>query len=462
MLSIVIPVLREARHLEQLLPELAARCPGAEVIVVDGGSEDDTATVVERFPAVRLLTTARGRARQMNAGARAAGGDILLFLHADTRVPPGAEAAITGALADPRVVGGRFDVAFDNPAPTFRAIAAFMNARSRLTGISTGDQAIFVRHTVFERLGGYPDIPLMEDVALSRRLKRAGRLAPLRLRVTTAARKWEREGVARTVLLMWSLRFLYFCGLSPRRLHRWYYRGPAALLLALALAGPGLAQAPIELPFARPAEPSGPPPGWEPLTFRKIPRHTVYEVVAEGERRVLRAESHAAASGLIRPLDLDPAVYRILSWRWKVENVLQTADARRKDGDDYAARVYVAFRFEPESASLWERARYGTYRALFGRYPPAAALNYVWDNRLPPDTTLDNAYTDRAKMIVLRSGPELVGRWVEERRDIYADYRRLFGAAPPRIAGVAVMTDTDDTGERAVAWYDTLTLHPAE
>src|SRR5262249_61682409 len=130
------------------------------------------------------------------------------------------------ALGDPRVVAGRFDVRFDNPGPAFRMTAALMNLRSRWRGISTGDQAIFVRRAVFEALGGYAEIPLMEDVELTRRLKRAGRLAALRLRVTTAARKWERDGVARTILLMWALRFLYAAGVAPARLHRWYY-GPA-------------------------------------------------------------------------------------------------------------------------------------------------------------------------------------------------------------------------------------------
>jgi rSAM/selenodomain-associated transferase 2 len=223
MLSIIIPVLHEAGHLERLLPDLVARVPSVEIIVVDAGSDEDTVKVMARFQRVRHLQAPRGRARQMNAGAAAATGSILLFLHADTRPPAGFDRAIIEALADPRIVGGRFDVRFDNPALAFRLIAALMNARSRRSGIFTGDQAIFVRRTAFDALGGYPDLPLMEDVELSRRLKRLGRLACLRLRVTTAARKWEQEGVARTIVLMWTLRFLYFCGVAPDRLHRWYY-----------------------------------------------------------------------------------------------------------------------------------------------------------------------------------------------------------------------------------------------
>jgi rSAM/selenodomain-associated transferase 2 len=160
----------------------------------------------------------------MNAGARAARGDVLLFLHADTLLPDGALAAVESAVGDPGVVAGRFDVRFDNPRPVFRMIAWFMNQRSRWSGISTGDQAIFVRREVFEALGGYPDMPLMEDVELCRRLKRRGRLAALRLRVTTSARKWEREGAVWTFLLMWTIRLLCTAGISPARLHRWYYR----------------------------------------------------------------------------------------------------------------------------------------------------------------------------------------------------------------------------------------------
>jgi rSAM/selenodomain-associated transferase 2 len=224
-LSIVVPVLDEAANLARLLPDLLEREPQAEVLVVDGGSTDDSRAVVARTPSVRWVSAPRGRARQMNTGASAAGGDALLFLHADTRLPDGAGAAILAALAEPGVVGGRFDVRLDSRRPLLWIVGTLMNHRSRLTGISTGDQGIFVRREIFDALGGYPDIPLMEDVELSRRLKRRGRLVALRLRVVTSARKWEREGVVRTVLLMWTLRLLYTLGVSPARLHRWYYGG---------------------------------------------------------------------------------------------------------------------------------------------------------------------------------------------------------------------------------------------
>jgi rSAM/selenodomain-associated transferase 2 len=226
MLSAIIPVLNEAKSLESILSRLRATCPAAEVIVVDGGSEDGTSAVVRRFPWVMYLSGRRGRASQMNAGASVAKGEVLLFLHADVRLPAGAEAAIIEAFSDRDIVAGRFDIRFDNPRPVFKVIAFFINLRSRLTKICTGDQALFVRRKTFEELGGYPDIPLMEDVELARRLKRRGRIGCLRSKVTASARKWEREGVFRTILLMWVLRFLYFIGVNPSRLHRWYYGHP--------------------------------------------------------------------------------------------------------------------------------------------------------------------------------------------------------------------------------------------
>ncbi|HYB71582.1 MAG TPA: DUF3047 domain-containing protein [Candidatus Bathyarchaeia archaeon] len=236
----------------------------------------------------------------------------------------------------------------------------------------------------------------------------------------------------------------------------------AAGLLAL-LGATGARADPPAPPgaFAPPVEPGGPPPGWEALTFPKVPRHTRYTVVRDGAGWVLRAESEESASGLYHPVDLDPKVYRVLSWRWKVEGVLQRSDPRVKSGDDFAARVYVAFRYDPATATVWERARFAGFRLFYGRYPPGLALSYVWESRLPVGTVLDSAYTSRSKIVVARSGAAEVGRWVSETHDVYEDYRRIVGGDPPRIVGLALMTDTDDTKDRVVAYYDAITLAPA-
>lgn len=228
-LSVVVPALNEERALAATLARTLA-LGFDEVFVVDGGSRDRTREVATQFverrtsnvPPVIVLSAPTGRASQMNAGAAAASGDALLFLHADTTLPDGARAAIERALADPACVGGRFDVRFDRDRGTAWLVSRMMNLRSRWTGIATGDQALFVRRAVFDRLGGFSDVPIMEDVDFSRRLKRAGRLAALRLKVVTSFRRWEVCGPFRTILLMWLLRFLYWIGVSPHTLKHMY------------------------------------------------------------------------------------------------------------------------------------------------------------------------------------------------------------------------------------------------
>jgi rSAM/selenodomain-associated transferase 2 len=218
--SVIVPTLNEERGIVATLRR--ARQPGVhEIVVVDGGSVDSTRALAHEL-ADLVLSAPRGRAAQMNAGAARASGDILLFLHADTLVPDGFAQAIAAACGEPEVIGGRFDVTLLPSSPLLRLTGELMNWRSRLSRIATGDQGIFIRRDVFERLGGYADIPLMEDIDLSRRMKRAGRIACLPQRVTTSARRWQTEGVIRTILLMWSLRALYFLGVSPSRLRRLY------------------------------------------------------------------------------------------------------------------------------------------------------------------------------------------------------------------------------------------------
>jgi rSAM/selenodomain-associated transferase 2 len=223
MLSIVIPCLNEADGIAATLAALEPlRQRGSEVIVVDGGSRDGT---VERAAghADLIVTAPRGRATQMNAGARRARGEVLLFLHADTVLPDMADALVIDGLKRGRRSWGRFDVAIAARHPLLRAVEALMNLRSRLTGIATGDQAIFVTRSLFTAAGGYPEIALMEDIALSRRLRRFGPPLCLKHRVTTSGRRWETRGVLRTILLMWSLRLAYRLGADPARLAARYY-----------------------------------------------------------------------------------------------------------------------------------------------------------------------------------------------------------------------------------------------
>ena len=221
-LSIVMPVLNEAAGIAAALAALAPlRARGAEVIVVDGGSRDGTPDLARPL-ADRVLAAPRGRAVQMNAGATAATGDAVLFLHADTRLPDDADALVFAALTGMRV-WGRFDVRFADGA--LPLVAASMNVRSRLSGIATGDQAMFMTRNAFSRAGGFPEIALMEDVALSACLKHLSRPACLRVRVTTSPRRWRRHGTLRTVLTMWRLRLAFYFGADPNRLARAYGYG---------------------------------------------------------------------------------------------------------------------------------------------------------------------------------------------------------------------------------------------
>ena len=192
-----------------------------EIIVVDGGSTDRTRDIVPASPA-RLVISNRGRAVQMNEGARHAQGDVFLFLHADTSLPATARADVEGSMTDPGCVGGRFDIRLDSTRPLLRIVGRMISLRSRLTRVATGDQGIFVRRAVFERLGGFPEIAIMEDVAFSRALKKEGRIACLGSRVVSSARRWEQNGPVRTILLMWALKLLFLAGVRPATLKRLY------------------------------------------------------------------------------------------------------------------------------------------------------------------------------------------------------------------------------------------------
>lgn len=223
-ISIVLPILNEEAHVAGCLGALRPlRDQNCELIVVDGGSRDRSVALAEPL-ADRVVVGPKGRAAQMNAGARQAGGDILWFLHADSRPPPEAAILIRAALAKPGRCWGRFDVRLSGHQPLLRVVESSMNLRSRLTGIATGDQGIFVSRNLFEQIGGYPPVALMEDIALSRLLKRHGRPVCLHQRLRTSSRRWERDGIPRTILLMWWLRLAYFLGADPGKLARIYYR----------------------------------------------------------------------------------------------------------------------------------------------------------------------------------------------------------------------------------------------
>ncbi|MCW8906402.1 MAG: TIGR04283 family arsenosugar biosynthesis glycosyltransferase [Sedimenticola sp.] len=221
-LSIIIPTLNEAAGIEGLLRSLQPlRMKGGELILVDGGSRDNTVTLAE--PLVdQVHESPPGRALQMNAGARRASGEVLWFLHADCLATPGHGEAIIASLRNTSAAWGRFDVTLSGSHPLFRVIGFLMNQRSRLTGIATGDQGIFVRRSLFEALGGFAEIPLMEDLQLSSRLRRHGPPLCLRQRLVTSSRRWEEAGIVRTILLMWRLRLAYFLGADPYRLARRY------------------------------------------------------------------------------------------------------------------------------------------------------------------------------------------------------------------------------------------------
>lgn len=232
------------------------------------------------------------------------------------------------------------------------------------------------------------------------------------------------------------------------------YLSPRMLVLAAALlatCGPAWAQLDVGRFSAATPGPAL-PEGWKPLTFAKVEKHTAYELVKDGDTVVMRARSEASASGIVRELRIDPRQYPVVRWRWKIGNLLEKSDIRSKQGDDYPARLYITFEYEPDKVSFGRRTQYRLGRLLFGDIP-IAALNYVWDGKAPAGTVVDNAYTDFAKMIVVRSGAQGVGTWVEEERNVYEDYKHAFGGEPPMIKGVAIMTDTDDTGESASAYY---------
>jgi hypothetical protein len=205
--------------------------------------------------------------------------------------------------------------------------------------------------------------------------------------------------------------------------------------------------------FSAASEGSALPDGWKPLTFKKIERHTVYKVVKDGDVVAVKAVSEASSSGLTREIKINPKEYPIVQWRWKVANVLKKGDVTKKEGDDYPARIYITFEYDAGKVGFFDKAKYEATRLLYGQYPPLGAINYIWESKAPKGTVAPNPYVERVKMIVVESGAERLNQWVSEERNIYEDYKKAFGEDPPMISGIAVMTDTDNTGETATAYY---------
>lgn len=237
--------------------------------------------------------------------------------------------------------------------------------------------------------------------------------------------------------------------------------GIAALLIPLGLsAEPGSV---LEVgKFSAEAEGNGPPAGWQPLTFKKIERHTRYSLVKDGESVVVKAVSEASSSGLTREIRINPKDYPIIQWRWKVANVYKHGDVSKKEGDDYPARIYITFEYDAGKVGILEQATYEAARLLYGRYPPIGAINYIWESRATKGTIVPNPYTDRVRMVVTESGAERLNTWVTEERNLLADYKAAFGEEPSLISGVAIMTDTDNTKETATAYYGDILFKKAE
>ncbi len=239
-------------------------------------------------------------------------------------------------------------------------------------------------------------------------------------------------------------------------------RGVIGALL-LACVATFSADSVLELgPFSS-VQPGDPlPENWQPQTFKKIPKHTSYELVKDGDTTVIKAQSNAAASGLTKALQLDLKDYPILEWRWKVTHAISGSNPKIKAGDDYPVRIYLTFEYDPNRVSAWQRAKYAAAKLFYGAYPPHAGINYIWENKLPVGTIIPNAYTDRLRMIVVDGGTEHLNQWRTYRRNVYEDYKQAFGEEPPKVSGIAVMTDTDNTGESATAYYGDIRLRAAD
>ena len=244
------------------------------------------------------------------------------------------------------------------------------------------------------------------------------------------------------------------CGLMGRIKHLF----AVALLLGLGPASSAFATELIIGDFSQLDPANGLPTQWEEMVFPKINRHTSYRLVRNNGRTVVQAVSAASASGLMNAYRAPARRLPWISWQWKIAHVLEGGDVASKKGDDYAARIYIAFEYSPEGRSWIQKMRYHAARLVAGDKLPGSAINYIWANKAPVGAIVANPYTDQAKMIVLESGNASAGRWIAEKRNLVRDYQAAFGQDPPSIMGIAIMTDTDDTGESTTAWYGDIWL----
>ncbi len=200
------------------------------------------------------------------------------------------------------------------------------------------------------------------------------------------------------------------------------------------------------------------PEHWGPMTFEKIATHTQYTVIDDNHTSVIKAVSDRSASGLIRKIRIDPEQYPIIKWRWKSTNIYKNGDVTQKSGDDYPASIYIAFEYDPENVGFFERLKFQASKLLFGEDTPFAAISYIWESKSPVGTIVTNPYTESVQMFVVQSGPQNLNTWIEEERNIYTDYIRAFGKKPSMISGIAIMTDSDNTGEKAVSYYGDIVM----
>lgn len=248
-----------------------------------------------------------------------------------------------------------------------------------------------------------------------------------------------------------------------KRLNRCHVPMVMVLLLSMACGAVCFADRPVRItPFSSMPPAADIPTAWQALTFPNIDRHTRYHAVRENGLTVIQADSSNSASGLIHNIDFNPNDDPWLHWRWRIQHVLEKGDVTTKQGDDCAARIYVAFKFVPEGKTLWERIRHKTACIAAGRQLPGSALTYIWASKAAQGTFIDSPYTAQSKIVVVESGPALASQWVNEKRNIKADYRTAYGQPPPPVMGIAIMTDTDNTGESTTAFYGDIRISKVE